>query len=49
MSRLTIRKGAAHYDITDANGSRVDLSTLNAAEHKKAIRMIVGIITTQKD
>jgi hypothetical protein len=43
MIGLTIRMGAAHYDITTPDGAVFDLASMTKAERNKARRLTVGI------
>lgn len=50
MLGVTIRMGAAHYEIETPDGQVLDLSKMTKPERNKARRLLVGVFTqaTQK-
>lgn len=49
---ITIRMGAAHYDITTPDGQVWDLASMTKAERNKTRRILVGVFAqsqAQKD
>lgn len=49
MMGVTIRMGAAHYDITTPDGQVWDLAAMTVGERNKTRRILVGVFEQQQE